>query len=77
MVDMTKAFGLPSGSIRAILMLVMVIPVVYLLVMGRIAEIPEWFYLLVGMIIGFYFAKKDVTTKEEIDQILTDHCPTE
>jgi len=77
MVDMTKAFGLPSGSIRAILMMIVIIPVVYLLIMGRIAEVPEWYYLLVGMIVGFYFAKKDTTTKEEVDQILDEYCEEE
>lgn len=69
MVDMTKAFGLPSGSIRAILMLIITVPVIYMLVRGQIAQIPEWYYLLVGMVVAFYFGTSK-KPKEEIEEVV-------
>lgn len=49
---------LPEGSIRAIIALIILLPVVYLLIIGRADVIPDWYYVLLGMVITFYFESR-------------------
>jgi len=49
---------LPRGSIRALIALIIILPVVYLLVMGKANVVPDWYYVLVGVIVTFYFESR-------------------
>jgi hypothetical protein len=53
-----RPLGLPVGSVRAIIMFIFILPISFLLVVGRLSEIPDWYYLLVGMIVAFYFESR-------------------
>jgi len=53
-----RPLWLPAGSVRAIIALSTVGAMIALLAMS--GNVPEWFIAVVGSVIGFYFAKKEV-----------------
>jgi uncharacterized membrane protein AbrB (regulator of aidB expression) len=52
-----KPLGLPSGSVRAIIALGMVLVASYMMLILAI-DVPGWFQAIIAVIIGFYFGKK-------------------
>jgi hypothetical protein len=57
-----KALWMPSGSVRAVLSLIVIFSAVYMLI--NQIDIPEWFAVIVGIILRDYFSagdKRDTT----------------
>ncbi len=51
-----KALGLPQGSVRAIIALLLLFSLVYVIMTGaQIPDLPDWLVGILGTVIGFYF----------------------
>ena len=60
MLNKTNPLWLPTGSIRSIIALTFTFAaIVAMFILG--AGVPEWFALLLGVIIRDYFAHRDAT----------------
>ena len=52
-----QPLGLPKGSVRAIIALVVIATACYL-TLTEMADIPDWLNTVVSAIVGFYFGQK-------------------
>ena len=51
-----KSLGLPQGSVRALLALIILFSLIYYTLTGvTLPDIPDWMVGILGTIIGFYF----------------------
>ena len=51
-----RALGLPQGSVRAIIALMLLFSLVYTIMTGiEIPDLPDWLVGIMGTVIGFYF----------------------
>lgn len=51
-----KSLGLPQGSVRALLALIILFSLIYYTLTGvTLPDIPDWMVGILGSIIGFYF----------------------
>ena len=51
-----RSLGLPQGSIRAIIALMLLFSLVYSIMTGiKIPDLPDWLVGILGTVIGFYF----------------------
>jgi len=61
MSDYNEPLGMPKGSVRAIVTILIVILVGALLIINSVyggVKIPEWLIAVFSMVIAFYFAKR-------------------
>ncbi len=61
-----KSLGIPQGSVRAIIALMLLSSLVYSIVTGAtLPDLPDWLVGILGTVIGFYFGTAMVPKSKE------------
>lgn len=56
-----EPLGLPEGTVRAIITLILVVATLLYMYLG--IDMPEWYYGLVILSVGYYFGSRTANTK--------------
>ena len=67
---MKQTFGLPQGTLRGIIALVVITAFISSVFYYGADEIPEAFKIIVSLVFGYYFSKKEDQTKMVMDAML-------
>ena len=64
-----KSLGLPQGSIRALIALLLLFSLIYSILTGiKLPDLPEWLVGILGTVIGFYFGSAMVAPAAKTDE---------
>ena len=64
--------GIPTGSVRALLALIIVLVTVWVAISGKVKiaeDLPKWLLAIVGAVIGFYFGNRGLGVEKKKDTI--------
>jgi small-conductance mechanosensitive channel len=64
--------GIPTGSVRALLALIIVLVTVWVAVSGKVKiaeDLPKWLLAIVSAVVGFYFGNRGLGIEKKRDTI--------
>jgi small-conductance mechanosensitive channel len=64
--------GIPTGSVRALLALIIVLITVWVAISGKVKiaeDMPKWLLAIVGAVIGFYFGNRGIGIEKKRETI--------